>query len=295
MYETILKYLPALTALASVSMIYLTIENFMINRQAERDALAKQREKLIRLRRFFAATNAGYEFINSLQIASGAPVSGSKMQRLHREALVLLNKPRPDMAAVDLLIAEIEALAKDEIGADEERRIKEYEKRRDAERPDHIEFASNSYADMNRTKDIPGVIEYLSDPDRNPEFRKPEPFPGNNPGPIFPAYDNRRVSVYVDGRRVYSGDEYPKADELPLLTDKINYAAAWRSQYEQKPKGGEDKDSPVPGYTAGPKHPYAGKWPNLTAKTNYAEAWRIAFERQFPKGGESNDGPERIL
>jgi len=68
-------------------------------------------KKISQLRTFFRVSNAAFEFQNSIQLAFSGHIVPTKMQQLHKMALVEIEKESPDLSKIDNLLAEMENLA----------------------------------------------------------------------------------------------------------------------------------------------------------------------------------------
>jgi hypothetical protein len=68
-------------------------------------------KKIKTLRTFFRVSNAVFEFQNSIQLAFSGRIVLSKMQQLHKIALVEIEKETPDLSLIDNLLAEMESTA----------------------------------------------------------------------------------------------------------------------------------------------------------------------------------------
>ena len=66
---------------------------------------------ILQLRIFFRASNAVFDFANSIQSAFNTIVEPNKMQQLHKIALEEIEKENPDLSKIDNLLAEMESLA----------------------------------------------------------------------------------------------------------------------------------------------------------------------------------------
>lgn len=63
------------------------------------------------LRTVFRASNALFEFQNSIQLAFSGYTTPSKMYQLHKMALNEIEKENPDLTLIDNLLAEMEMTA----------------------------------------------------------------------------------------------------------------------------------------------------------------------------------------
>lgn len=68
-------------------------------------------KKIKALRTFFRVSNAAFEFQNSIQFAFSGHIVPTKMQQLHKMALVEIEKETPDLSLIDNLLAEMENTA----------------------------------------------------------------------------------------------------------------------------------------------------------------------------------------
>ena len=68
-------------------------------------------KKIKTLRIFFRISNAGFNFINAIQLAFPNHIYPHKMQQLHKIALEEIEKENPDLSKMDYLLAEMQSLA----------------------------------------------------------------------------------------------------------------------------------------------------------------------------------------
>lgn len=68
-------------------------------------------EKIKTLRTFFRVSNAVFEFQNSIQLAFSGHIVPTKMQQLHKMALIEIEKEKPDLSIIDNLFDEMQKLA----------------------------------------------------------------------------------------------------------------------------------------------------------------------------------------
>lgn len=67
--------------------------------------------KIKTLRTFFRVSNAAFEFQNSIQLAFSGHIVPTKMQQLHKMALVEIEKENPDLSLIEKLLADMENTA----------------------------------------------------------------------------------------------------------------------------------------------------------------------------------------